>query len=184
MASPLTLHAGPAVGFEAPFEMLAACHGRVRRTLGTLLRLQAHLTQHGADEQARQAAADVARYFDIAAPAHHQDEELHIVPRLRAAGRGDLADRLLSDHATLHEAWLELRVALMALAAGEPAVLHRDRCLRFARLYEAHAALEDEVVFPLASFGLTPTEILSMGQEMAGRRGAPKPAAPSAPTSA
>ncbi|MFO1225974.1 hemerythrin domain-containing protein [Roseateles sp.] len=166
------LYAGPGVGFEAPFEMLAACHGRVRRTLDTLLRLQAHARAHGADEQARQAAADVARYFDVAAPAHHQDEELHIVPRLRAAGRGDLADQLLSDHATLSAEWQALRVQLQALAAGQAFRLERDACLRFARLYEAHAALEDEVIFPLASLGLTPTEILSMGEEMSTRRGA------------
>ena len=29
--SPLTLHAAPGAGFEAPFEMLAACHERVAR---------------------------------------------------------------------------------------------------------------------------------------------------------
>jgi hemerythrin-like domain-containing protein len=172
------LYGGPGVGFEAPFELLAACHGRVRRTLGTLLRLQAHIVNHGVDEQARQAAADVARYFDVAAPAHHEDEEAHVVPRLRAAGRGDLADRLVADHAVLHQEWQLLRVPLLALAAGDHVSLDQDACLRFARRSEAHAALEDDVIFPLVSFGLTSAEIRRMGSEMATRRGVKHPPTP------
>ena len=46
----------PAVGFEQPFAMLEACHERVQRTLALLARLRAHVRQHGADEDARQAA--------------------------------------------------------------------------------------------------------------------------------
>ena len=33
----------PGAGFEAPFEMLAACHERVERMLTLLARLQQHL---------------------------------------------------------------------------------------------------------------------------------------------
>ena len=32
-------HSAPAVGFEVPLEMLAACHGRVQAQCATLLRL-------------------------------------------------------------------------------------------------------------------------------------------------
>ena len=63
-----TLNSSPAVGFDQPFEMLEACHERVERSLGLLLRLAEHLVSHGADEQARDAARDVLRYFDLAAP--------------------------------------------------------------------------------------------------------------------
>ena len=82
-AIPLVLHAAPAAGFDEPFEMLAACHERVQRMLRLLRRLAAHLGEHGADAQAAQAAVDVMRYFDEAAPRHHDDEELHVLPRLR-----------------------------------------------------------------------------------------------------
>ncbi|RZJ07918.1 MAG: hemerythrin domain-containing protein, partial [Rubrivivax sp.] len=41
MSSRIVLHAGPAVGFDQPFEMLAACHDRVRRSLDLLERLHA-----------------------------------------------------------------------------------------------------------------------------------------------
>ncbi|MEZ0309011.1 MAG: hemerythrin domain-containing protein, partial [Ramlibacter sp.] len=70
----------PAPTFEQPFDMLEACHERVHRSLDLLARLRAHVVTHGADDQARQAAIDVLRYFDVAAPAHHLDEELHVFP--------------------------------------------------------------------------------------------------------
>ena len=56
----------PGVGFEQPFAMLQACHERVLRTLALLARLRTHVLQHGVDDDARQAARDVQRYFDIA----------------------------------------------------------------------------------------------------------------------
>ena len=75
----------PAVGFEAPFEMLEACHERVQRMLGLLARLQARLETVDCEEQAKQAAIHVMRYFDHAAPQHHQDEELYVFPPLLKA---------------------------------------------------------------------------------------------------
>ena len=76
----------PGAGFDQPFEMLDACHDRVRRSLDLLRRLRDYLRGHGhgCDDSARQAARDVLRYFDIAAPLHHEDEELHVFPPLLA----------------------------------------------------------------------------------------------------
>src|SRR5665647_521132 len=74
-----SLLATPAVGFEQPFEMLEACHERVNRMLALLVRLREYLPGHGTDDNARQAARDVMRYFDLAAPHHHQDEELSLI---------------------------------------------------------------------------------------------------------
>ena len=50
-----TLFSSPAAGFDEPFAMLHACHERVERSLALLERLTAHLAQHGADAQARDA---------------------------------------------------------------------------------------------------------------------------------
>ena len=82
MTTPLILHAAPAAGFDEPFELLAACHQRVERMLGLLQRLQPHLQAHGADRAGAEAARDLLRYFDLAAPHHHEDEELHVLPVL------------------------------------------------------------------------------------------------------
>src|SRR3546814_7605088 len=73
---------GPAASTEAPLEMLAACHIRIERQCATLRRLAAHLTEHGADADARTAAMHVMRYFDTAAVQHHADEEVDLFPML------------------------------------------------------------------------------------------------------
>ena len=65
----------PAAGFEAPLEMLSACHGRVESQCQTLLRLPPHLAANGPDQAAREAAQNIMRYFDTSARNHHADEE-------------------------------------------------------------------------------------------------------------
>ena len=112
----------PAVGFEQPFEMLQACHERVQRMLSLLQRLQDYLHDKPCDDMARQAARDVLRYFDIAAPLHHEDEELHVFPPLLAQGSPmvvALVQQLQADHAAMAADWAQARVPLQALAEGQ-----------------------------------------------------------------
>ena len=112
----------PSAGFDQPFEMLAACHERVQRTLELLQRLQAYLQEKGVDASARQAARDVLRYFDVAAPLHHQDEELHIFPLLLQPGSDAatqaLVRQLQQDHVDMAACWAQARQPLLALADG------------------------------------------------------------------
>jgi hemerythrin-like domain-containing protein len=168
------LHAAPAAGFDRPFEMLAACHERVERSLVLLERLAEHLATHGADEAARSAARDVLRYFDLAAPHHHEDEERHVLPALRAQGQAPLADRLHADHAAMAQAWAHVRPALDGVVRGEAggALAERPAWRDFAALYRQHAALEDEQALPVARRATDPATERAMGQEMARRRGA------------
>lgn len=182
-AAPLSLNSAPAAGFDQPFEMLAACHERVERSLALLERLGEHLAVQGADAPARSAARDVLRYFDLAAPHHHEDEERHVLPALRAQGQGALADRVLADHAAMAAAWARLRPQLEAVAQGDAAGALGARAAwrEFAALYRAHVALEDTQVFPATRERLDATAQRAMGDEMARRRGALMPSAP-APT--
>ncbi|WP_326542074.1 hemerythrin domain-containing protein [Pseudorhodoferax sp.] len=173
------LHAGPSAGFDQPFEMLAACHARMERSLDLLERLGRHLHTHGCDAQARSAAADVLRYFDIAAPLHHQDEELHVLPRLREQGQAGMAARLRADHQVMEHDWARLRPDLLAVVEdrlGEralPAAV--ARWMQFAALYRRHLAAEEALAFPAAISGLTPAQQQAMGEDMAARRGARPP---------
>lgn len=166
------LHNPPAVGFDQPFEMLEACHERVGRSLALLLRLADHLAQQGADAQARDAARDVLRYFDMAAPLHHEDEERHVLPRLRAAGRDDLADRIAADHRDMHAAYQALRPGLVALR-DDGALPDAGGWAGFAALYRRHIELEEGSAYPLALDGADAAALAAMGAEMAGRRQAP-----------
>lgn len=166
------LNSAPAVGFDQPFELLQACHDRVHRTLGLLLRLGEHLQVVGPDQQARDAAADVMRYFDVAAPHHHQDEERHVLPRLRSAGLSEVADRLEADHQEMHLAWLDLRTGLEALhRLGESP--DTGTWKSFVSTYQTHIELEEEVAYPTFGRRLSADELTAMGTEMAARRTAP-----------
>lgn len=178
-----TLHAAPAAGFDQPFELLAACHARMVRSLALLGRLAAHLRDKGCDAQARDAAADIQRYFDVAAPLHHEDEELHVLPRLRAQGRGDLADRILAEHRTMEQAWAEVREDLQAVQSGTLSRAQLDtadgaqaRWSAFTALYQRHMQAEDGEAYPAAEAGLSAHDAQAMGDDMARRRGAPRPA--------
>ncbi len=174
MANLPVLHAAPAASFDQPFDMLAACHERVERLLRLLLRLADHLPAHGADPQARAAAHDVMRYFDIAAPAHHEDEERHVLPALRAAGQPELAERIAVDHQALRGRWQALRQDLQALADGQAPLAEQgrfDSWRQFAALYRAHMALEDSSAFGSAQAALDAAAQQAMGREMAARRG-------------
>jgi len=170
----------PASGFEAPFEMLTACHERVQRMLGLLERLRAHLKTQGCDEQATQAARDVMRYFDLAAPLHHQDEELHVFPPL-LAGTDEVLKvvvrRLQQDHQAMEVAWPKARAVLLKVAepgeaawggfsAGDEAVLDD-----FAGRYARHIEDEEQLVYPAAQSDLGAATLQAMSADMMRRRG-------------
>lgn len=175
-------HNAPAAGFEAPFEMLATCHERVERMLKLQARLQQHLLDKGCDESARQAARDVMRYFDIAAPLHHQDEELHVFPALLSgpdAALRELVARLLQDHRRMELAWAEARRVLLAIADSSgadwtPLTPDQTAALaRFAAMYSQHLDDEDHVAYPAAQAALSPAAVLAMSEDMMERRGLP-----------
>jgi hemerythrin-like domain-containing protein len=171
----------PAAGFDQPFEMLSACHERVRRSLALLQRLVAHVEVHGADRQARDAAADVLRYFTQAAPAHHEDEERHVIPRLQASDdprAQAAAQQLLEDHEAIRVRWAALAPLLQSLAGG--ALPKQERlhaaAQAFVDVHEDHLRLEDEYAFPRTEAQLRTQgdeALRAMGQEMAARRGPP-----------
>lgn len=172
-----SLISGPAAGFEQPFEMLQACHERVQRMLALLQRLREHLPGHGADADARQAARDVMRYFDQAAPQHHRDEELHVFPPLRAQGDPTtlvLVGRLQQDHLQMESRWAAARSVLGALADGELAAFapaHEATLDAFTGLYADHITAEEQLAYPAAEALLDAQGLAAMGAEMSRRRG-------------
>jgi len=177
MTATVTLHPGPGAGFEEPFEMLEACHQRVHRMLGLLQRLAAHLHESGADANAQQAARDVMRYFDLAAPAHHEDEERHVLPRLRQLGRAALADRLHDEHTRMSATWSGVRADLHRVAEGAWTATDMDAAVArwqdMAALYAAHIEAEESAAYPAVREATDGATQRAMGDEMARRRGLP-----------
>jgi hemerythrin-like domain-containing protein len=168
----------PGPGFEQPFEMLEACHERVHRMLALLGRLRAHVAAHGPDEPARQAARDVMRYFDVAAPEHHRDEELHVFPVLVAHGDAStlaVVARLMRDHSQMESSWAGARAVLAAVESGELDALspaHEAALEAFAGPYPAHIEAEERIAYPAAVAAMDAPRLQAMGLDMMARRGA------------
>ena len=167
----------PAVGFEQPFEMLEACHERVRRSLALLGRLIEHIDTKGHDAQSRSAATDVLRYFDLAAPQHHLDEERHVFATLDACDDATLAAAtagLRHDHARMDSLWAQLRVALGAWSlpgtSGDVGAVVRQQAQAFRQCYVAHLQTEEGVVFPAARARMGAARLAQMSAEMQRRR--------------
>lgn len=176
----------PQADHAQPFQWLRACHDRVERMLDLLQRLHAHVEAHGADEQAAQAAAQVLRYFDQAAPLHHEDEELHVFARVGRAG-GDrlrtLVQRLQADHQAMAADWALLRQGLLRLQAAAGDAQWRwpaddgQRLARFVQRYEAHIAAEEDEVFVAAERAMTADDLQAMSEDMMRRRAIRTPGA-------
>ena len=171
-------HRAPAAGFEAPLEMLSACHYRIERQCSTLRRLAAHLATAGNDAEARAAAAAVMRYFDTSAVHHHADEEEDLFPALIESMAGsdavclrELTGSLAADHREIDRHWQRLRLALEEVASGEAASLAPSDVDAFADAYQRHIEREESELLPMAARLLSDESLEAIGRSMRERRG-------------
>lgn len=171
----------PAAGFDQPLQLWLACHDRVRRMTGLLERLREHLGTMGADDAARVTATTIRRYFDEAAPRHHEDEEVDLFPLLRRtlparAPRRvrqveQALERLQADHLALGKVWQQLRPALEAIERGEVVQLDGELVRTFAEGYRGHCEIEDTVIAEALRLCMDDADLDALGQAMAERRG-------------
>ncbi|HUH93083.1 MAG TPA: hemerythrin domain-containing protein [Casimicrobiaceae bacterium] len=178
MGSEIPGFSAPAASFEAPLEMLAACHGRIRSQCATLLRIRSHVAAQGADAGARTAARNVIRYFDTSARHHHDDEERDLFPALLESMAGsdpvcirELTGALAEDHRRLEELWGAVRPWLVAVQSGKAPPPGDAAIDDFVRLYERHADREEQELFPMAERLLGEAELERIGRAMRIRRG-------------
>lgn len=167
-----------APGFDKPLAVLKHCHDRIRRQLITLEKLPEYLAKNGADAAAQQAAIAVLRYFTQAAPLHHEDEEIDLLPTLQAtAGPDDqtvlaqLLPMILQQHQEMSELWQELQTSLQAVAEMENHALPANALNRFKQLYHAHMRIEEEQIAPMAARVLSTEQLQHIGTAMQVRRG-------------
>ncbi len=173
----MNLLAPTAPDFTNALGLLGACHRRIEGFNDLLLRLPAHLESHGADGEVVQATERILKYFDSAAQHHHEDEELDLFPRVRAAATQqgnheilEILDVLLAQHRDMGAAWQDLHPRLVELTQGRLADV-AESIERFVNLYRQHIPLEDNLLLPYAAKMLTPEQIDVLGETMAVRRG-------------
>jgi len=177
------LFPGPTADFDHPIDLLDHCHARILRNCRLIERIAARLQSHGPDNELREAAHQVVRFFDTAGEAHHRDEDedlfpalLQMVPTEELGDTRALVERLLADHAQLESAWHEMRHWLRLLAAGGDSGPDPQLALELTALYARHIALEEAQLLPLARRVLEPKVAEQLGLSMAQRRGVKQPA--------
>lgn len=166
----------PAPSFDEPLDMLYACHDKVRHFCKQLDALPGYITEHGHSHAVLNTIAGIVRYFEIAGPAHHQDEEGELFP-LIVARQPDAAakiEQLLAEHGYLHARWNAIHEQLQAFGRGELAELDTAAIAEFTRLYREHAQREEDWLFPVAGQLISEDELRDAGKRMAARRTLPR----------
>jgi hemerythrin-like domain-containing protein len=172
----------PTAGYDQPIEMWLGCHHRIARMSSLLQRLVDHLKYHPVDRQAGITAASIRRYFEEAAPRHHEDEEIDLFPRLLeklrdqpdapATEKMDAAIRSLrSDHVEMHDLWLQMRARLLEVEAGKDPRFDDAQVMLFVTRYRAHIEIEDGLLAPAFKRLFKARDLREIGRAMAARRG-------------
>lgn len=167
-----------APGFDQPLAVLKHCHDRIRKQLTTLDKLLQHLPEQGSDEQAMQAAKAVLRYFKEAAPLHHEDEEVDLLPTLQITATGDDAIQLqeylpliLEQHHQMGAQWAVLEKQLLAIASGQSSHLSEPDVAQFKEIYAGHMQIEETKIAPMAMRIFSASQMSKLGAAMQQRRG-------------
>lgn len=157
--------------------VLKHCHGRIKKQLATLSKLASYLENHGADAEAQAAAQAVLRYFRIAAPLHHEDEEINLLPVLAQLslqhGVKQFAEwqkTILFQHQLMHEQWLYVAKQLDSIQAGITPTWDNDAVHGFIHLYTEHISLEENCILPLAERLFTQEQMQTLALAMQERR--------------
>lgn len=170
-----------APGFDQPLAVLKHCHDRIRKQLATMSKLLEHLPSHGADQDARQAAQAILNYFTKAAPFHHEDEEINLLPELQVTAKDEdaallasLLPKILSQHEEMAAQWQELEKQLNAIVRaddGAPASLSAPAVHLFNDLYTDHMQTEETQIAPMAKRLFSEAQMAVLGAAMQARRG-------------
>lgn len=146
-----------AAPLHAPIRTFCGSHAEIREGL---LAMEALPELAGALARARASAARVLDMFDHLVQRHHAEEEQELFVSVeRSARPGDevlqvrrMVGRLVDDHRRIERAWLRVRPAVVATAAGK---LHGNaefegEVRHLVEDYFDHARYEEQVFLPLA----------------------------------
>jgi hemerythrin-like domain-containing protein len=159
--------------FSDPLGLLRACHERVLQHCELLLKLADHITSHGADQEAREAAVKIHKYFSVAGKHHHQDEEQDIFPRLSRVSLklADRVYRLKQQHQAIDALWGQIAPLLTRPATIEDNAAFLALAQQLAELYRDHIHMENEELLDVAQHIFSREELKQIGEKMAERRG-------------
>ena len=169
--------------FTDPTGLLSDCHRRIEMFMGSLETVGKRLASPP-DADTRQALETALGYFHEAAPKHTADEEESLFPRLRSLQSNEVQqafsklDELEGEHRwaePLHARVESLGLQYLADSSLSPSEVEdfRRSVAELSAMYKRHIAVEDSMLFPVASQVLSESDKQAIAREMARRREAP-----------
>ena len=165
--------------FERPLELLESCHEKIIHFSSTLLKLSTALKQQGWTEELTATAQNITRYFNIAGPEHHFDEELHLFPAIIALNTESedqqsrdliqLINRMIKEHVESDALWEKINHLLNNKSKDFKQL--ETLSIEFEKSMREHAEIENSIIFPFAKAHISDAEFKKMGMEIAVRRG-------------
>ncbi len=161
---------------EDAVDLLLGCHLRIRHFTAAAVKL-AH-AQGATDDEVRQAAAAVYRYYSVSLPLHEADEEDTVRPRLDPVAGERVRHALLAmadQHQGIYD-FVERLMPLLQLVEQNPGALPQvggEMCSLTSALdeiFRAHLELEEAVIFPAIREALSESVRAEMLKEMQQRR--------------
>lgn len=162
----------PAPDFNDPLGLLMACHKRMLAHCDTLNRIGERLGSGGVDQEVRDAARQVHRYFATAAKLHHQDEERDLFPMVVRTSLkiAETIHHLKQDHRKMETLWQELEPLLTDIDKIDSPAQFVTTATEFAQLYRSHIEQENEFILSTAQHLLSAQQLSKLGRAMADRR--------------
>lgn len=160
-------------GFDEPLALLRACHKNILDHCDRLEGLVSHIDTQGIDDEARQAARNIVRYFSSSARLHHRDEEEDLFPRLnrQSIKIAELIRDLKQEHVKLDQLWDIISPGLKKLPDDNFSDEFLQASRDFCALSRQHVNRENMEFLPLAASSLSELELTDIGESMAARRG-------------
>jgi iron-sulfur cluster repair protein YtfE (RIC family) len=156
-------------------DLLLECHERILAFSGLACRLAT--ADAPSEDEVRDAAARIVRYFSQSLPLHVADEEESVVPRLSGRNQDiDSALRTMHEEHAQHEPYLKSLLETCRQLEASPQRLPEFReALRSTTSvlqdkFVAHLQLEEKVILPAIRTLLTATDRDAMVRELRARR--------------
>ena len=169
--------------FESPLELLDSCHDKILQYSSALYKLTQALPAEGWTKQLETSADQIRRYFNVAGPEHHLDEEKHIFPAIIALDPQftnpeslemlHVINRLIKEHVETDVLWESLDNMLSE--RSEDFETLEELAQQFAEDMIEHATIENDVIFPYVKKHLSEKDLKKIGSDIAKRRGVKLP---------
>lgn len=158
--------------FSDPLGLLKACHQRILGFCDMLEKIVDHIAVQDVDDEVKQAAKKIYRYFSTAAILHHQDEEQSLFPMLvgESLKIATIIHELKQDHTTLDDAWQRIEPVLAKPDSIRDIDNFNQHVAIFCSTYRAHIQKEEDDFLSMAQHILSTEQLEQLGKQMQERR--------------